>query len=312
MAEESKQKPKNNWRWLVDAYDQSQKLRIAMEGRGRAVSQGKDDAPNLAHLAADIVHRMKRIEEDLAKAMERELVLHPAWPWLEAVHGIGPILACRLVGAIDFTVATTPSKLWRYCGLGVVDGHAERRVRGQVCRYNHRLKAAMYLIGTSFLRSNSPYRQVYDQAKQRYYELRQIVPIRELLGDEAIESFRVKQKTGAFTDEEAEREAWNTLLEQAREECQNRNPSLSTTELVPWTDNHVHLASLRKMTKIFLLHLWLYTRRRMGLPVRQSYAHEFLRHHPSDEYEFVSREEVERNERKQARRMRRTAHDEAA
>lgn len=45
-----------------------------------------------------------------------------------------------------------------------------------------------------------------------------------------------------------------------------------------WTKAHIHQASLRKMVKIFLQHLWLVWRTIEGLPVTQPYVQENLGH----------------------------------
>ena len=45
---------------------------------------------------------------------------------------------------------------------------AERAVKGEKLHYNKRLKVALYLVATSFMRSRSPYRAVYDAAREKY------------------------------------------------------------------------------------------------------------------------------------------------
>lgn len=292
----------STWRWLADAYEQAQRMRLAMEGRQRAARQGSDQSPNLADLAGDIIDRMQQIEAMLTKEMKEALEAHPSWPWLQEVTGIGPVLAAKIVSMVDFERATTISKLWRFAGLAVIDGRAERRERGKVNRFNARLKTTMYLVGTSFLRSQSPYTALYYQARQAYWEAKQIRPLSELCPAELAE-FQRKQKESAFADPEEERKAWYELIALGQRRYLERNGG-AAQDALPWTDQHVHLASLRRMVKIFLAHLWLYTRKRMGLPVGPPYCVEKMGHHGHDEYEFVRRSDVERNEQRQIRRMR--------
>lgn len=45
-----------------------------------------------------------------------------------------------------------------------------------------------------------------------------------------------------------------------------------------WTKGHCHLAAMRKMTKVFLQHLWIVWRTLEGLPTRNLYSHEYLGH----------------------------------
>ena len=84
------------------------------------------------------------------------------------VKGIGPMLAAKLVSMIDIERADTVSSLWRYGGWAVIDGQRERPTAGEKLHYNSRLKTTCYLIGVSFLKSNSPYRKVYDDARAYY------------------------------------------------------------------------------------------------------------------------------------------------
>ena len=52
--------------------------------------------------------------------------------------------------------------------MGVTDGEHDRPRKGEKLPYNAELKRICYLIGTSFLKSNSPYRAEYDEAKAYY------------------------------------------------------------------------------------------------------------------------------------------------
>jgi hypothetical protein len=45
-----------------------------------------------------------------------------------------------------------------------------------------------------------------------------------------------------------------------------------------WTKNHIHMASLRKMIKVFIAHLWLVWRKVDGLETRDLYVSERLGH----------------------------------
>jgi len=63
-----------------------------------------------------------------------------------------------------------PSELYQL--EGGQDGHADRPQKGQKLGYNPRLKALLYNIGTSFIKTKSPYREIYDQTKARYEQAR--------------------------------------------------------------------------------------------------------------------------------------------
>jgi len=124
------------------------------------------------------------------------------------VRGCGLLNVARVVAHTDMARAETVSQLWRLAGYGrgrydvsadshalaPVDGrrydknagqwrivrpappagsHVEERpdrpVAGFGLPYNVRLKTACFLVACAFLRANSPYRDIYDQARA-YYE----------------------------------------------------------------------------------------------------------------------------------------------
>lgn len=65
-----------------------------------------------------------------------------------------------------------------------------------------------------------------------------------------------------------------------------------------WTPQHIHLAALRKMIKLFLSHLWETWRVAEGLDVRPPYAIEYLKHTTyRDPWSFIT---VKKSSRKKA------------
>lgn len=155
-------------RWMADTYEQIQRVRIGIGNRVWASTADRDS--NMPHPFLQSLHeKLFKIETDLGKEMKDILEDHLAWPWLSRVKGIGPTLATKILGLIgDISRYDTVSKLWRYAGYGVIDGKAERNVKGEKSHFNRRLKTALYLVGDSFIKSRSPYRQFYDKAKERY------------------------------------------------------------------------------------------------------------------------------------------------
>lgn len=156
-------------RVLADLYQQVQKTRVAMGNRLLAAKDGRDTTsePNIYRT----YHvRLQELENLLVSDMRRLVRDHPAYPWLQHVKGVSSILGCKLLGLIgDIRGFETVSKLWRFAGLAVIDGQAERPRKGEKRHYNARLKTTCYLIGRSFLLCDSPYRRIYD-AKKEYYE----------------------------------------------------------------------------------------------------------------------------------------------
>jgi len=207
-------------RALVDHRAALQAERIRWGNRLAAATGGEDIASDGELRMAQKWHEIySRLETDADAEITRIIKDHPLMPQLRQVRGVGPLLAAKMLALIDITRADSVSALWRYAGYGVIDGQRERPTKGEKLHYNIRLKTTLYLVAGSFLKSSSPYRRVYDDAKAFY---------------------------------------------------QANRPE--------WTKSHIHAASMRKMIKVFLSHLWNRWRALEGLPIRPLYVHEKLGH----------------------------------
>lgn len=155
--------------------------------------------------------------------------------FLTTVKGIGPAMAGVIVSEIDITVATYPSSLYQYSGLGCEkDGRGTSKRKEHLheitykdkdgnpatrmgIRYNPFLKTKlMGVLASSFIKQkDSPYREHYDYIKHRY----------------------------------------------------QNHPDWATK-----TKGHIHAASMRWMIKQFLKDLYNVWRKLEGLPVNVSYT----------------------------------------
>jgi hypothetical protein len=208
-------------RALVDLRDRvTQKNRVAFGLRADAIERGADDGDGAA---VSLYRAWEARFESLENAAEKEIAALvkdiPIIQHLTALRGVGVMLAAKVVSMIDIHECDTVSSLWRFAGYAVINGQRERPRKGEKLHYNARLKTAVYLISSSFLKCSSPYRQVYDSAREYY----------------------------------------------------NANRP-------DWTKAHCHNAAMRKMSKVFLAHLWLEWRKLEGLPTRSLYVEERLGH----------------------------------
>ena len=191
----------NLLRALVDLRDlQLQKARIQFGNRVNAAALGTDDtSPRQDTLTARYFDLFQRIEDDITSDIAVLIRAYPVYDHVSALRGIGPTLSAKLIALIgDISTFDNASKLWRFAGYGTVpdpkyapDGDdsnstsdvnmdtgeyiaepvpriAERAVKGEKLHYNRRLKVALYLVATSFMRSRSPYKALYDNARVKY------------------------------------------------------------------------------------------------------------------------------------------------
>jgi len=155
-------------RWYADIYVQVQKIRIAVENRLRAYNQEKDSTQPIIRVE-EIFNMMLKTEKIISEEMTKYIKDHPALDFLNHIKGIGGVLGCKLIALIgDIENFDTVSKLWRYCGMGVIKGKAERRIKGEGMHYNQRLKDLMFLIAKSFLMSQNKYSELYYKYKEYY------------------------------------------------------------------------------------------------------------------------------------------------
>lgn len=211
ILEESETRPLPPFiRQLVDLRDrQIQKARIQFGLRLAAIDRGADEGGSRQRAVVErYLRHFDALEDEIEGDIRDALREYPIYHEVSALRGIGPLLSAKLIALVDIHRARTVSGLWKFAGLAVTEGHRDRPTTGEKLPYSARLKTTVYLVGVSFLRSNSPYRALYDDARSSY---------------------------------------------------ERDRPD--------WTASHRHLAALRKMTKIFLSHLWVRWRTIEGLSV---------------------------------------------
>jgi Transposase IS116/IS110/IS902 family len=277
-------------RWLLDAYLATQKLRISIGNRIDAVERETDQAPVTTSIGK--LHKnLIEAEAGIRKDMDEALVGHPAMIWLGRVKGVGPTLATKLFGLIgDISTFTTASKLWRYAGLAVIDGKRERprgafcphcgkrgrakahpcpvlgetiEVVGEKLHYNVKLKTTLFLIAGSFLKAGSPYVRIYREARVTYLQRATGKP-----------RAWCEEKLETLTRSAAAKKSKDRTVAKAGEALYKATAAEIEAARVPgsWTSAHQHLAALRKMEKLFLVHLWKTWREALGLPTPVPYV----------------------------------------
>lgn len=149
--------------------DDMERVRIANGNRIAALEREYGSA--LPHL--HVIQKQLATVEHLAELeLKRAWRKHPLAPWAAGVPGVGEKLIARLIAVIgDPAERENPAKLWAYCGFG--EPLRKRRAgmsQAELfrCGSPHAKKRA-WLIGAQFVRTmGSPYRGLYDEARERY------------------------------------------------------------------------------------------------------------------------------------------------
>lgn len=162
------------------------RLGIKKDGEARKGTPPRDDA--MLALLMDRYDNLCNTEESLKKELAK--VVHQTDLWksfLVNVKGCGEGMAAVLISEYDIHKATTVSKMWAFAGLapGMGKGRKydkkkempyytdemvrkDKRTVGFLCPFNQFLRAKLCgVLGSGFLKCNSPYREYYDNMKHR-------------------------------------------------------------------------------------------------------------------------------------------------
>ena len=225
-------------------WEELEKMRIRHILRISSIEKGKSAMG--AQFERDMMTHMD--VETLVCYAKKEMItfgetVGPIWDWLNDIRGIGEYSAVKLLARIDdIGKFATVSKLWRFAGLAVIDGKAEKK---DSQHYNRILKAS--LIGKDGIadqfnyHSTFPYRDEYLIYKARQRETHPDVICRQC---------------GC---------KW--------EDCEDKK---SHTRM--YNDGHLHMRAKRKIAKLFLSHLWTKWREFEGLSVSTPYVQAILGH----------------------------------
>jgi len=230
---------------LVDAALAIEKLRVASELRlNHLAKQGKQDPET-----EELHQHLKEIEDFIDDRIAYLIQNHPAYPWFSRVKGIGNENIAKVVGLIDITRDDTPSSLWKFAGFSVENGAAPKRRKGDKLSYNSQLRSLFWRLGSSLLR-----------AKGKYYSY----------PEKGVGYLEYKDKYYWRYENQGVRIVPATSL--PKREGKRYEPESMISE------GHIHNMALRKMIKLFIVHLWVVWREAEGLPVRPPYVQEKLGH----------------------------------
>lgn len=162
--------PKSDLAELIDLRKPIQKSRIAFGNRVSAIDRKVDtQAQSNRSLYERYFERLHALEKEIDAdiAAEVEALDTPIFQAMLRIKGAGPVMAAKVLTPIDIRKSKSVSALWKYSGYGTTNGKRDRPIKGQKLSYNKTLKIAVRLLVLSFLKSHSPYADLYAVEKQR-------------------------------------------------------------------------------------------------------------------------------------------------
>jgi len=253
-------------RLLAEAYFDAQKTRVANNNRVKAYKRLMPEglADKFEEDFAWLVAAGKRLEDEVGTRAEdalSELLVYSEW--LRYVKGVGPSLACQMLGFIyskdgkGIERFPTISSLWKYAGLHVLEGKAPKRRRGERAPWNTKLKTVMWKIVRQMLYLDAEAcfgRRLYEQFKEFERSKNQPFGVdRSLAVGRALARDYGKLREGHVVTKED-------------------LPKLPQAVMVRLADGHVHLRAMRKVAKVLLACLWIRWRELEGLPTSKPYS----------------------------------------
>jgi Transposase IS116/IS110/IS902 family. len=113
-------------------------------------------------ILVDVLGVLEEAERRLYRETLSLVRNHPLWSeYLGRIRGVGAVTAAYLVTVLNPARFETPSKMWKYCGLHVVDGKAPRRVAGRRVDWNPEARTVMWKLGESFRMAGGFYKYMY-------------------------------------------------------------------------------------------------------------------------------------------------------
>jgi len=208
-------------------------------------------------------------EREIFREMGKALQVHPAYPWLSQVKGIGATLACKLLARFDATQAPYASSFWAYAGLDTVPGTLYRCA---TCGQERSFPVTYNVTGTH-QRNGGGAACDGKLEPVRGVECRVARP-RQGSGEKAKYDAYAKKvlylvgtsflKTGGPYEEH---------YRQQRVRLETERPL--------WSDGRRHLTALRITEKLFLSHLWEVWRAALGLPTPRPWVETHGGHDPT-------------------------------
>jgi hypothetical protein len=114
--------------------------------------------------ALEIMHAEKRKHLRALQATVKGTALGE---WIVTARGLGSKILVMLGKMPDLAKFSTPRKVWKYCGLHVVDGKTPKLKKGEQSQFSPQLRAyAIVHVAKPMMQANGAYRHVYDRRKE--------------------------------------------------------------------------------------------------------------------------------------------------
>lgn len=220
LKEASQNLTRGDARWLVDMYYTIQDARIRAASQHRKMKEQSEPSK----LIDWCFNAQKRFEAAIKTALGEFASSYAVGQWMQAQHGIGPVLSAACLTNFDIVRAPTCGHYWSFAGMNPTAVWA----KGTKRPWNAKLKAVLlYRMGECFVKFQNAgkcvYGQYFAQRKSKLWERNfagEFVSICEKeLADKSIGKATEKYKWNSGQFKTPEVQAWQQAVREWEEVC---------------------------------------------------------------------------------------------
>jgi len=259
---------------LVDIYYDFQGQRIQTQLRigtsERTNTLSKEDLS--IYGITTIMENAQNFEKDIEKLIVRQLKNHALYTqYLSKIAGIGPLIAAGLIAYIDdIEKFDHVSSLWQYSGYGM----------NRFCEYCK--KPTFVEVKYEQTGKIAKKLQPFEKCPECNQDTKPILQKRTS-GYQSNWNDRLKvlawKAANSFVKQSAARSKYRKLYDKIKADEHRKHPEKKKEGgKTFFNDGHLHNRAMRKVSKIFLAHVWQTWRRQQGLEATEPYAKQLLGH----------------------------------
>ena len=218
-----------------------------------------------------LLENAESFEKDLEKMIRNQLKNHAIYTqYLAKIQGIGPLIAAGLIAYIDdIKKFDHVSSLWQYCGYGMN-------------RYCQNCKMPMYIEIEYETGKVAKKLASYENCWKCDSPTITIIQ-KKTAGYQSNWNDKLKQlawkATKSFVMQPATKSGYRKLYDKIKSEERKKHPKqVKNGNRKNFTDGHINNRAMRKISKIFLAHLWQTWRRQLKLPEEEPYVKSLMGH----------------------------------
>jgi len=218
-----------------------------------------------------ILENAANFEKDIEKLIVAQLKNHAMYTqYLSKIQGIGPLLSAGLIAYIDdIEKFDHVSSLWQYSGYGM----------NRYCQECKKPTSVEVEYSTGKVAKKlHPHEKCPECGKQTNPILQKRTPGYQSNWNDKLKTLAWKAST-SFVKQSPLKSKYRKLYDKIKKDERKQHPKKIVTKgKTTFNDGHIHNRAMRKVSKIFLAHVWQTWRRQQGLEATEPYAKQLLGH----------------------------------